>query len=444
MNARLFVAALLAAAMPVQPIAAQATIYVPTGGGNPRPVPVTPPPTDDSPESIARDAAGDLQGGHYYNRPGATRAQYDADWQECRLIARGSRTPSGMVPVYYNPAVVSPLAAGIGGALGGLIAGAIIQGQQRRANRRNCLLIRGWRYVEMRPGEWARADRMTEAQRDAWLNTLVGAEHVEGTITERTSFSLAPDPAMQLDAPVQVPGAVWLGRPANPPVPFALAAGEGAVVVAFRRPDAGSANRSAHVDFARYDLATRDLIYQPRDWRRQGDTTTYLLPVASHDRHAQYEVQVLKVTPGDYVIAGEVPANAPVMNSFCFGAPTFHVNAGEVVYLGDFVPYANVRLSSGTHIGTVAYTAHIEDARRSLATQLPALAEAMVPATIRNRATFACAGITMDRMDLPGMEALAAPEPHAGEPGNGAPSPNPAPAPVTTASNAAPAAAPPH
>lgn len=416
MNARLLVAALLATALPVDQASAQNTLLVPTGGSNPAPVSVTPPPTDDTPESIARDAARDLKDSRFYNRPGATRAQYDADWQECRLIARGSRTPSGTIPYYYNPAVISPLAAGVGGALGGLIAGAIAEGQQRRTNRRNCLLIRGWRLVEVPAAEAARVRAMTDEQRSAYFNTIVGAEHVEGTVTERTSFTLAPDPALQLDAPVPVPGAVWLGRPANPPVPFALAPGEGALVVAFRRPDAGSAGRTGEIDLARYDLAARDLVYQPRDWRRRGDTTTYRLNVISHDRRAQYEVLVLKVTPGDYVIAGQVPGPVPVTNSFCFGAPTFHVNAGEVVYLGDFVPYMNVELANGSRLFTMAYTAHIDDARRTLAAQLPAMAEAMTPATIRNRATFACSGITMDRWDLPGMEALAEPEPQAAQP----------------------------
>jgi len=436
MNARLFVAALLATALPVQEVGAQAVINVPTGGATPAPVAVTPPPTDDTPESIARDAARDLQDDHFYNRPGATRAQYDADWQECRLIARGSRTPSGTIPYYYNPAVISPLAAGVGGALGGLIAGAIAQGQQRRANRRNCLLIRGWRLVEVPAAEATRVRAMTDEQRSAYFNTIVGAEHVEGEITERTSFSLAPDPAINLDAPVTVPGAVWLGRPANPPVPFALAPGEGAVVVAFRRPDPGSAGRTGEIDLARYDLATRDLIYQPRDWRRRGDNTTYRLNVISHDRHAQYEVLVLKVTPGDYVIVGQVPGTAQVTNSFCFGAPTFHVNAGETVYLGDFIPYMNVQLSTGSRLFTMAYSAHIDDARRTLATQLPTLAEAMTPATIRNRATFACSAIVMDRWDLPGMEDLPAPEPQAAVPDAAEP-PAAAPAPATGSAPAA-------
>jgi hypothetical protein len=419
-------AGLLAAAVPFQAILAQATMTVPTGGTSPAPVSVPPAPSDDTPEEIARDAARDLRDSRFYNRPGATRAQYDADWQECRLIARGSRTPSGNVPVYYNPAVISPLAAGVGGALGGLIAGAIAEGQQRRANRRNCLLIRGWRLVEVPSSEAARVGAMTDEQRSAYFDTVVGAEQVTGSVTERTSFSLAADPALNVDGPVAMPGSVFLGRRVDPALPFALAPGEGALVLAFRRPDAGSAGRTGEVQLARYDLAGRDLIYQPRDWRRRGDTTTYRLNVISSNRRAPLEVHVLRVTPGDYVIAGHVPGLVPVTNSFCFGAPTFHVGAGEVVYLGDFIPFMNVRLSTGERLTTIAYTSRIDDARRTLAAQQPALAEALKPATLRNRATYACSAITMDRWDVPGVESLAPPEP-AVEPV----AEQPAPAPVT-------------
>ncbi|MGQ0590420.1 MAG: hypothetical protein ACT4N8_12980 [Sphingosinicella sp.] len=93
MRMKLCAATLIAAALPLQPVLAQNTILAPTGS-SPPPVPA-PPPADpnDGPEEIGRDAARDLRDTHFYNRPGATRAQYDADWQECRLIARGSRTP---------------------------------------------------------------------------------------------------------------------------------------------------------------------------------------------------------------------------------------------------------------------------------------------------------------------------------------------------------------
>jgi hypothetical protein len=134
----------------------------------------------DSPEEIAKDAAGDLKDSRFYNKPGATRAQYDADWQECRLIARGSRTPSGSVPFFYNPAVISPIAAGIGAGIGGLIAGAIQQSAARRANRRACLLFKGWRLVEVDDAERERVAAMSDADRDAYFNTILGAAEVKG------------------------------------------------------------------------------------------------------------------------------------------------------------------------------------------------------------------------------------------------------------------------
>ena len=130
---------------------------------------------EDSPEEIAKDAARDLKDSRFYNKPGATRAEYDAAWQECRLIARGSRTPSGTYTYVYNPNVISPLAAGIGAGIGGLIGNAIVQGQIRRANRRSCLLVRGWRLVEVEGTEAAKVAAMTDAERDRYFSTIIGA-----------------------------------------------------------------------------------------------------------------------------------------------------------------------------------------------------------------------------------------------------------------------------
>lgn len=110
----MMVAASLLAACGTAHIAyAQATLPVTYGGTKPPAVAQTPAADPrDTPEEIAKDAARDLKDSHFYNRPGATRAQYDAAWQRCRLIARGSRTPSGSIPYYYNPALMSPIAAG--------------------------------------------------------------------------------------------------------------------------------------------------------------------------------------------------------------------------------------------------------------------------------------------------------------------------------------------
>lgn len=406
--------AALALALPVQPLAAQAlqTVVIPYGGTGGAPVSQTPAngPAD-TPEEIAKDAARDLKGSRFYNRPGATRAQYDADWQTCRLIARGSQTPSGSVPYTYNPAMVSPIAAGVGGAVGGLIAGAIAEGEQRRANRRACLLIKGWRLVELPSLEAARIEAMSDTDRDAYFNSIVGAETVKGQITARPSFTLEPDPVLKLDAPVAGAGTVFLGKKVDPAKAFALAPGEAAIVVAFRRPDSGSAGRSGTLQLVRYDMDKRDVVYRPRDWKKQGDKTTYLVDAKSGDKLAPHEVQVIRLTPGDYVLnSSAVGALLPVTSN-CFGAPTFHANAGDVLYVGDFIPYWNVKLANGGRLSALAYTAKADETRKALASRQPALAEAMKVAALHNGATYSCSAITMDRWDVPGADMLPAAAP---------------------------------
>ena len=410
MHLRITAAAILAASLPLQAVTAQGTINVPVGGTGGKAVPHNPPADPkDTPEEIAKDAARDLKDSRLYNKPGATRAQYDADWQECRLIARGSRTPAGTVPVYYNPAIVSPVAAGAGGLLGGLIANAIIEGQQRRANRRACLLIKGWRLVDLSAAETKRISAMTDAQRSGYFNTVVGAQQVSGKITERASFTQPADLAPKIAAPVPGPGTLFLGKKIDVAAPVKLEPGQGAVVFAFRRPDAASAGRHGALLLSRYDMQGRDALYQPRDWKKKGDKTTYAAALASSDKKVPLEVQVLRLTEGDYVISSSAIGKLAGMNSYCFGAPTFRVNPGEVVYLGDFIPYINAPLSDGTKFTGLAYASHLEDARRLLAVKQPQLASAMKAATLRNGATFACSAMQMDRWDLPGVEMLSEP-----------------------------------
>jgi hypothetical protein len=290
--------------------------------------------------------------------------------------------------------------------LGGLIAGAIIEGEQRRANRRSCLLIRGWRQVELPSQEAARVTALSEADRDAYLNAIVGAAEVQGDVTSRTSFTPPTDPSFPLDTPLSGAGTVFLGKKVDSAVPVALAPGEGAVVIAYRRT-AKPFQDHGLVQFARYDAAGQDLVYQPKDWKKKGDKTTYLVTASSGDGKAPYEVQVVKLTAGDYVIATSGLGRIPLGGSNCFGAPTFHVGEGEVTYIGDFVPVANVKLADGKRFAGLGYASHIEDARQALAAQQASLSQALKPAAIRNAATYACSGTIMDRWNIPGGQAPA-------------------------------------
>ncbi|CAA9485485.1 MAG: hypothetical protein AVDCRST_MAG39-414 [uncultured Sphingomonadaceae bacterium] len=142
-------------------------------------------PAEDSAEAVATEASGDIADGRFYNKAGATCADYDAAWAECRAIARGAKTPTGSVPItYYNPAGVSPLtgaaAGAVSGLIGGLIAGAIAKAKARRDNRRSCLLVNGWRLIDVDAAEKARIAAMSEAQGDGYFDEVVGAPEVKG------------------------------------------------------------------------------------------------------------------------------------------------------------------------------------------------------------------------------------------------------------------------
>lgn len=188
--------------------------------------------------------------------------------------------------------------------------------------------------------------------------------------------------------------------------PVALAPGQAAIIVGFRRPNAASMGKSGQLAFARYDLAKRDLVLMPDDAKRRGDTTTYGIKVASDDRNAALEHAVMLVSPGDYVLLGATPGPvAGVTNAFCFGAPTFRVAAGETVYFGDITPYIGVLLADGTRTNAMAWSDHAEDARAAVAKH-PALAAGFRPAELRNAAMYRCFGMEMNAYYIPGKPNL--------------------------------------
>lgn len=188
--------------------------------------------------------------------------------------------------------------------------------------------------------------------------------------------------------------------------PVVLGPGQGAIVVGFRRPDKMSAGKSGAFGFGRYDVTARDLILQPKAAKKAGDTTTYTVLARSADKKQVHELAVMLVSAGDYVATGALPGpGGIIMNSFCLGAPTFRVAAGEAVYFGDVTPYFNVKLKSGARTAAMAYSSNVEAAKVALANQ-PALAAALKPAAISNAATYACYGQAMLAYAVPGAPDL--------------------------------------
>jgi hypothetical protein len=373
------------------------------------------PKSDDTPEEIAKDAARDLKDSRFYNKPGATRAHYDSDWQECRLIARGSKIINGST-TYYNPAMynpsISPLAAGVGGGIGAAIGAAIAEGIQRRENRKRCLMIKGWRLVKLPSDRAAAVGAMGDADKQAYFNRIVGAERVDGDVETLDRFSPPDDPALAVSPELAGPPTLFVHKNPEKATLPALEPGQGAIVMAFRRNGGASAGRSGMVQLFRYDRANGDLFYQPRDWKKKGDKTSYVVSIPSGDKKAAYELRVIPVTAGDYVLnAGAVGPNAVPMTSNCFGAPMMRVEEGQYAYFGDASPFMGAKLADGNKTYAMVYTRHFDVARDAMAKLRPDIAAKMVEAPIHNRATYSCAAVTMDRFDWPGMADLPPLEP---------------------------------
>jgi hypothetical protein len=368
------------------------------------------PQSDDTPEEIAKDAARDLKDSRFYNRPGATRAEYDSDWQECRLIARGSKIINGNM-TYYNPAMynpsISPLAAGVGGGIGAAIGAAIAEGIQRRENRKRCLMIKGWRLVKLPSDRAAAVAAMSDSDKQAYFNQIIGAEKVDGDVETLDRFSPPEDPALAIAPELAGPATLFVHKNPEKALLPALEPGQGAIVMAFRRNGGAAAGRSGMVQLFRYDRAEGDLFYQPRDWKKRGDKTSYVVSIPSGDKKAAYELRVIPVTAGDYVLnAGAVGPNAVPMSSNCFGAPMIRVEEGQYAYLGDASPFMGATLSTGEKMMGMIYSRHFDVARTAMEKLRPDIAPKMVEPTIYNRATYACAAVTMDRFDWPGMADL--------------------------------------
>ena len=369
------------------------------------------PKSNDTPEEIAKDAQRDLKDSRFYNRPGATRAQYDADWQECRLIARGSKIINGNTsfynPALYNPSI-SPLAAGVGGGIGAAIGAAIAEGIQRRENRKHCLMIKGWKLVKL-PGDRAAAvAAMSDADKQAYFNRVLGAETVEGNVETLDRFGPPEDPALAVTADLAGPPTLFVHKKPEKAILPPLEPGQGAIVMAFRRNGGAAAGRSGLVQLFRYDRVKGDLIYQPRDWKKTGDKTSYVVTIPSGDKKATYELRVIPVTAGDYVLNGStVGTTMPPMSSNCFGAPMIRVEPGQYTYLGDASPFMGAKLSNGDKAMAMIFTRHFGVARDAMAKLRPDISAKMVEPPIHNRATYACAAVTMDRFDWPGMSDLS-------------------------------------
>jgi len=351
-------------------------------------------------ERIVGRASGDFSGASYYNRPGGTWDDYLRDWYNCEAVTNGSRIPSGLVNYVKSPSLLSPRETGVGVTIGGAIGTGDNLYAVQEANRRACIQVRGWRRVTPNAAESQRIGALSDAAFLDWVKGAIGNQNPAGTVESNAYARLPNNPAIAPDATPPGEPSLRISGGQDPHAPLVLGPGEGALVLAFRRPDKGSAGQHAAIMLRRYDLAGADLAALPVG---QKDDGRYSVPIQSTDRQRGYELQIVRLPAGYYVVDGTAVNGALPDKSNCFGAPLIEVPAGQAVYAGDWVPYHNVKLGKGTILpDALVLIGHLDQAKAALARFQPALAENLVPMAVANGASYTCANpnIVLDHWSI--------------------------------------------
>lgn len=344
-----------------------------------------------------------VSGYNYFNRPGATLQQHFDDLEACRVQVGHASQPNG--------ASTALVTMGMSGGIIAGIDGAIAARRARSANYENCMVVRGWRVVgvdEALGRELGHLDQPALALR---LATMVGADTPEGAIlrvfnndatrADVTIFA-APDAFDQVslslrampDRPDQTSDERRaerdrlraLGQPprtANSLQPIntrrlrELPADAALVVVHIGAPMV-SGPITPGVVFERVSRDDRPA------WASDGLAADFIASapmrlIAPAGERLAERTLIFMVPPGRWRVSGMFEGSYSV--SFCLGAPSFEIAAGEVVYAGSF--YTDIRDRGPDLTLTPAETA---------LASVPELRARLRPAAYANGETFACAG----------------------------------------------------
>jgi hypothetical protein len=350
---------------------------------------------------VVDEASAAFTGASFYNRPGSSWDEYLRDWYGCEQATKGSRIPNGRLSYVRSPSMMSPSHSGIGATIGGQLGRGDNLDAVHEENRKACLRVRGWRQVTPNEAEARRIAGLSDAEFTAWAAREIGSEHPAGEVERMVGAGLPESPLIDPNGTPRGAPSVHLAGVGSARTPLALGPDEGVLVVAFRRPDRGSAAKPAAITLRRYDIGRADLA-TAGDADEAGAATT----IASVDRQAGYELQVVRLAAGHYVIDGTSVNGAAPAESNCFGAPLLEIPAGQAVYGGDWVPYREVNLGQGRILpDTLVLVSHIDEAKAALRGSQPALAETLQPMAVANGARYECLDpdVVLDRWSLAGV-----------------------------------------
>ncbi len=284
----------------------------------------------------------------YFNRPGADLATHDAELRDCMIMAARTSQPGHYA---YGASV---LAAAIAAAV---VAGmdAVETNHVQRANAENCMLVRGWRVVELPKDQADQIAKLPQAEQAGKLKDWVGAAEPPGQIIRQWNDDAADGTTVKFEQGKLLGGAPNLSFTARDrsqdgklPSPestsiwtryagmaaelkvgaFGKAPKEDAIVVVFIKGSGLHAGDT--LDFrrmgpdpevsARTDdkLPDQFIAYDNWVWHKSGQWYAYAVP------------------PGRWRISALTEVGNNYELNFCLGSPALDLRAGDVVYAGAF------------------------------------------------------------------------------------------------------------
>lgn len=361
--------------------------------------------------------AWETPGATYFNRPGATLETQRADLEACRRDVAAL-----MQPFPNGGASVATGAYGLAGALVGTAMDAQAQTvatlKAMHANYENCMIVRGWRVVQLSAERGDELDDLDTEELAARLSPMVGADTPEGEvvrsfgneISERSTilytFPRAPQttslclqllPESYLEIPTR-----RMNRPMSSmtteeiraqaqerrEIQEAQRTQREAVVGRSRRfleavdadEIAALPSDSTLIVVRAYGSAASGIVLVRSDAAPEDDENDSFVAQAPTPRRrdpATERTFVFAVPAGEWRLTAVSPG--PTLTSLCLGAPSFQVRAGEVVFAGSF-GFGG----SGPRVDM-----NLAPAQAALAVA-PALAEHVRAASYVNGNTFVC------------------------------------------------------
>ncbi|MFZ2029296.1 MAG: hypothetical protein WAU68_03225 [Vitreimonas sp.] len=366
---------------------------------------------------VASSLTSPTSGHIYFNRPGASLSDEQSALEDCHTATRA---------LFQPPLIAS--------ATPGLFEVDQQQYMTRHAtfaNYENCMVVRGWRVVNL-GAAGAQFDNLDQAAVADRLSPLVGADVMPADIRRTfhneislpTTRWIGDPPGGAIDIPLAfraLPPTSSAAMPPDPRLPSGPISSWTSEQLAQRAADRRLAQQERDAQ-ANINSRAEPLLLGHREVRRVGardvaslpaDSTLIIVHVTDHawgaglklvrvgpsDRQPDVlspsipmpllwggqlreDTFVFSVTPGHWrltAFVGNFGGHAGYITSFCLGAPGFDVAAGDVIFAGTFAFSSDSpRLDRSM------------DAGRAALADAPALATKMRAAAYSNGETFEC------------------------------------------------------